>query len=80
MPKFQSQLFWDDGTPRSQNNAFTGYVGAHRVDLSAESAAARAGSNSAATKRARGQELMPKLHLKGSKPRRRERELEESLA
>lgn len=80
MPSRQPQLFWEDGTLRSQNNAFTGYAGAHRVDLSAESAALRAGANSAATKRARGQELMPKLHLKGTRPRRQVREAEESLA
>jgi hypothetical protein len=67
------ELFWDDGTPRSSRNAFTGTgytVGA--VDMSTESAAMRAGANSAETKRARGQELIPKLHLKGSKHRRRQ--------
>jgi hypothetical protein len=45
--------------------------------MSAESAAALAGANSAATKRARGQQLMPTLHLKGSTPKRRRREREE---
>lgn len=51
----------------------------YTVDMRAENAAARAGANAAATKRARGQDLMPKLHLKGSKPRRRQR-CEESVA
>jgi hypothetical protein len=66
------ELFWPDGTVRSQNNAFTGHgYTCSRLDMSAESAAARAGANAAATKRARGQDLMPKLYLKGSKPRSR---------
>lgn len=73
------ELFWEDGTPRSQRNAFTGfgYTVPH-VDLRADDAAGRAGANSAATKRDRGQQLMPKLHLKGSK-HRRQPEFEESL-
>jgi hypothetical protein len=73
------ELFWDDGTIRSQNNAFTS--SRYRVDMSRESSALVAGANSAATKRARGQDLMPKLHLKGSNHRslrkRREHEPQE---
>lgn len=64
-------LFWEDGTPRSSGNAFTS---AGYLDMSRESAAARAGANAAATKRARGQDLMPRLALKGSKQRMRVKE------
>jgi hypothetical protein len=74
-PRKHLLLFWEDGTPRSQGNAFTsaGYGGA-RLDMAKESAALRAGTNAAATKRARGQDLMPRLTLKGSKPRMRVKE------
>lgn len=63
------ELFWPCGTPRSQRNAFTSSN--YRVDMRRESAAVIAGANSAATKRARGQELIPTLHLSGSTPRKR---------
>lgn len=68
------QLFWPCGTPRSQNNAFTSSGYPVPLDLRRENAAALAGANSAATKRARGQDLIPRLHLKGSKRRVREKE------
>jgi hypothetical protein len=69
------------GVTLSRHNAFHWQCSHYRpfkVDMSADSAAARAGANSAATKRARGQELIPKLHLKGSKHRARIEELEEA--
>jgi hypothetical protein len=64
------------GTLKSKHSAFHFRCTTFRpfkVDMSAESAAALAGANSAATKRARGQQLMPTLHLKGSTPKRRRR-------
>jgi hypothetical protein len=79
MNRKDPELFWEDGSARSQGNAFT--ASGYRVDMARESAALVAGANSAATKRARGQDLMPKLHLKGSNHRslrkRREHETQE---
>lgn len=62
-------LFWPDGTPRSQQNAFCWRTRPPSIDMSEESTNQRSGANAAATKRARGQELIPKLHLKGSQPK-----------
>jgi hypothetical protein len=79
MNRKDPELFWEDGSARSQGNAFTS--SRYRVDMSRDSSALVAGANSAATKRARGQELMPKLQLKGTKHRslrkRREHETQE---
>jgi len=73
------RFFWPDGTPKSRGNAFDWRTWAGVVDFARESAGARGGAKSAETKRARGQELVPRLHLKGSKPRLRT-ERDEALA
>lgn len=67
------ELFWADGTPRSVNNAFTssGYTPTARERQS--EAAAKGGYASVIAKRERGQELIPKLWLKGEKPQSRRR-------
>lgn len=63
------------GTLKSKHNVFffrcAGFRLPHAPDMRRESAALVAGANSAATKRARGQELIPTLHLSGSTPRKR---------
>lgn len=62
------------GLARSRHTAFQfkcgGYRPAHAVvdHLRRESSHRIAGANSAATKRARGQKLIPQLNLKGSTP------------
>ncbi len=67
LPMPGAALLWDDGTERSADNVFSWKTARSGVDMKPESAALRAGANAAATKRARGQPLMPKLHLRGSK-------------
>ena len=67
----RNPAFWPDGTPRSQNNAFTGhgYVASTVDDIRKADTAARVGRDAAATKRAKGQALMPVLSLPGSTPK-----------
>ena len=65
--------FWPDGTPRSQNNAFTGHgyeVSDVVDDMRRASIAERVGAASAATKRAQGKEMQYALSLPGSTPRK----------
>lgn len=62
---------WPDGTPRSQNNSFTGhgYEASTVKEIIKADTAARVGREAAATKRAKGQALMPVLSLPGSTPK-----------
>jgi hypothetical protein len=59
---------WPDGTPRSRNNAFTSFLfGNVSEQVAKEQSAKRAGEASAATKRANGKPIMPRLYLRGSR-------------
>lgn len=60
---------WEDGTPRSRHNAFDWRAFATALlvgDMEKAQTAARVGAAAAATKRAAGQPVMPRLRLAGS--------------
>ena len=68
----RNPAFWPDGTRRSQDNAFTGhgYVSSTVQEIIKADTAARVGRDAAATKRAKGQALIPVLCLPGSTPKK----------